>query len=199
MAGFFLKALLNVGVSNLVGFDTNSALVDVANKQCVGAPARLSQNFHQDICPKEPDVIVAFFVLEHLESEQRASFWKVLDMLPKGTVFIFSVPCVGFSTIFENSFDGFAARNLDNVVHTQMFTDRSITYMLDRLGFSTHGEWLFGQDGQDLVGTLSVRSNELVRSGAVCLDNFNSLVDELQSVFDKHRLCDARHIFCVKN
>ena len=51
-------------MSNLVGFDTNSALVDVANKQCVGGPARLSKNFHQDICPKEPDVIVAF-VLEH--------------------------------------------------------------------------------------------------------------------------------------
>ena len=49
--------------------------------------------------------------------------------------------------------------------------------------------------GGDFIGAV----NELVRSGAVCLDNFNSLVDELQSVFDKHRLCDARHIFCVKN
>ena len=198
-AGFFIKALLDAGISKVVGLDTNLTLVAAANKNCDKVSAKLSKNLHHDIVSESPNVVVAFFVLEHLESAERAALWSALDNLAKGTIFIFSVPCVGFSTIFENSFDGFAARNLDNVIHTQLFTDRSISFMLDKLGYSLCGEWLFGQDGQDLLGNLATRSNKLLQCGAIELNDFNSMIDNLQSVIDRSRMCDARHIFCIKN
>lgn len=197
-AGFFLKALKKAHIKKIYGLDTNIDLIKESNKICGEDYAKLSETLSKDIEIIRPNIVIAFFVLEHLEEEERSHFWKCLKKLPTDTIFVFSVPCLGFSTILENSFDNFAARNLDNVVHTQLFTDKSIEFMLSAIGYEKISEWLFGQDMQDLIGILGLRSQKLIECGAISTNTVMSIVDQLQKTLDNNRLCDARHIICVK-
>lgn len=197
-AGYFLHALRARGASTVLGLDENNVLVDVANRQCNAPVARVSECIFSDLEQSDADVITAFFVLEHIEEAQR--FWQILANKPSGTLFVFAVPTFGLSTVIEGALDGFAARNLDNVVHTQLYTDRSIDHALKSAGYQKVGEWLFGQDAQDLC---SVLLNQLAsRMDGTLLDDLaqhlSTLVDPLQQAIDRARLCDARHVLAVR-
>ena len=52
-------------------------------------------------------------------------------------------------TLLEGLFPEFAARNLDGMAHRQMFTDRSISFLLERIGYAPTAQWIFGQDAAD--------------------------------------------------
>ncbi len=197
-AGYFLHALRARGASTVLGLDENNVLVDVANRQCGAPVARVSECIFSDLEQSDADVITAFFVLEHIEEAQR--FWQILANKPSGTLFAFAVPTFGLSTVIEGALDGFAARNLDNVVHTQLYTDQSIDQALKSAGYQKVAEWLFGQDAQDLC---SVLLNQLAsHMDDTLLDDLaqhlSTLVDPLQQVIDRARLCDARHVLAVR-
>lgn len=197
-AGYFLNALRDRGVATVLGLDENKVLVDVANRQCDAPVARVSECIFSDLEQSDADVIAAFFVLEHIEEAQR--FWRILANKSSGTVFVFAVPTFGLSTAVEGALDGFAARNLDNVVHTQLYTDRSIDHALEHAGYQKVAEWLFGQDAQDLCNVLL---NQLAsRMEGALFDNLaqrlSTLVDPLQQAIDRTRLCDAQHVLAVR-
>ena len=197
-AGYFLSALRVKGVNAVRGLDENAELVVVANEHCGDGCAQVTQDLFADVDACDADILVAFFVLEHLEDA--FEFWRILSAKPSGTIFIFAVPTFGLSTVLEGALDSFAARNLDSVIHTQLYTDNSIDYALNKAGYDKTAEWLFGQDAQDL-------SKLLVRSVTSLMDKtigeeltikLSKLIDPLQSVLDQSRFCDARHIIAVK-
>lgn len=197
-AGYFLSALQERGARRIAGIDTNAMLVAEANRQCRSPVAKVSTDPFQDLETSSAEFIAAFFVLEHIEQAER--FWQMLADKPRGTFFVFSVPAFGVATMTEGAFDDFAARNLDNVVHTQMYTDRSINHALEKAGYRMVAEWLFGQDAQDLCRMLLRRiapqmDQALARS---TMEQLTALIDPLQHVIDQARLCDARHILAVR-
>jgi hypothetical protein len=197
-AGYFLSALLAKGVKNVRGVDENVDLVVTANERCGEGCAQVTQDIFADVEACDADFLVAFFVLEHLEDAFQ--FWRILSEKPSGTIFLFAVPTFGLSTVLEGVLDNFAARNLDSVIHTQLYTDHSIDFALNMAGYDKAAEWLFGQDAQDLCRLL-VESASSSMDGALGEEltvKLAKLIDPLQSAVDHARFCDARHILAVK-
>jgi SAM-dependent methyltransferase len=196
--GYFLDALRSKGAVDFAGLDENEHLVAMANEVCGDGCARVTTDLVADLAASSAKNIAAFFVLEHLEEAER--FWQVMREKSAGTVFLFAVPMLGFSTLLEGAVDGFAARNLDSVLHTQLYSDRSIDFALREAGYEKSAEWLFGQDASDLCRLLLNRIAAVSGDGmTVGLgEDLGRLVDPLQSAIDRARLCDARHILAVK-
>lgn len=198
-AGYFLSSLQSKGARNIVGLDSNNLLVNEANRHCTSDVARFSPAMFEELKSSTADIINAFFVLEHIEEAH--DFWQIMSNKPSGTIFAFAVPAFGLSTITEGAFDSFAARNLDNVVHTQLYTDNSIDYVLEYAGYSKIGEWLFGQDAQDLcrllIQKLSPHMDNILLNETA--SKLSSIIDPFQQVLDHLRLCDARHVIALKD
>ena len=90
-AGYFLSSLLDAGLKNIKGFDADKKLVRIARdyvpeKYLMHYEGNLSEAI--DLFPS--DIYTAFFVLEHIPNAK--NFFTKLKTLPKGTIFIFSVP-----------------------------------------------------------------------------------------------------------
>jgi 2-polyprenyl-3-methyl-5-hydroxy-6-metoxy-1,4-benzoquinol methylase len=197
-AGYFLNALLSRGATNIIGLDCNASLVVEANRHCGASVARVTKSMLDDLESSNSQIITSFFVLEHIEDVAR--FWQILANKPSGTIFVFSVPTFGFSTILEGSIEEFAARNLDNVVHTQLYTDQSINYALESANFQKIAEWLFGQDAHDLCRVLirKISRSMSTKMANSITEQLTELVDNLQQVIDRSRFSDARHVIAIK-
>ena len=197
-AGYFLDALREKGCRNFLGLDENAQLVATAEAYCGEGAARCTDDMLSDLAASSAKNVAAFFVLEHLD--QGARFWRIMSEKPAGTVLLFAVPTFGFATMLEGAFDDFAARNLDNVLHTQLYTDRSIDFALSSAGYEKAAEWLFGQDASDLCRVLVGRIRAV--AGDSLAERLGTelagLADPLQAAIDRARLCDARHILAVK-
>ena len=129
-AGHFLWTLKQAGIHRIQGFENNPLLRTTANQmlgeQIVQAvPAQL----HTTVSETEADVWSAFFMLEHLN--QPARLFEALSKKRSGTLFCFAVPVFGFATLLEGASDGFFARQLDSVLHTQIYTDSSIQFVME--------------------------------------------------------------------
>lgn len=199
-AGYFLDALKAAGSHAFSGIERDEALCAIANETVGKDRVKVHQGSLGDsLRNRSPDIIASFFVLEHLQDGD--DFWSVLAEMPKGTIFIFAVPVFGFATMLEGAFENFAARNLDGVVHTQLYTDASISYALDRAGYEVKAEWVFGQDATDLMRAILVNAKEKFDEAmhTEMAKQLSALIDPMQSVIDKAHLSDARHILAVKS
>jgi 2-polyprenyl-3-methyl-5-hydroxy-6-metoxy-1,4-benzoquinol methylase len=199
-AGYFLHALKEHGAKNITGVDATPELVKIANEY-LGEPIAKynSDDMATLILSSDADIYVSFFVLEHLDNPQ--SVWEALMDKPKGTHFIFSVPMFGLSTILESRMDDYAARNLDSAVHTQLYTDKSIKFVLNKYGYTGLNQWVFGQDAVDFVRMIAVGLDEKYSDNIYdeVIESLNPLVDDFQHILDKAFLADARHIIAVKS
>jgi hypothetical protein len=199
-AGYFLSALRDAGIEKLSGIDQSAELLTLADEHLGPGFTRLLDTPLADIITKaDADVFVAFFVFEHLEDAH--DVWAALAKKPTGTVFAFSVPVFGFTTLLESAFPDFSARNLDGVVHTQLYTDRSIEYALKAAGYTVFGEWVFGQDALDLKRLLMKRLVSVYDvDGLKEVDeHLGRMVDDMQGAIDRNWLADARHVVAIKD
>jgi 2-polyprenyl-3-methyl-5-hydroxy-6-metoxy-1,4-benzoquinol methylase len=199
-AGYFLSALLDAGIQNIKGFDADKKLVQIARdyipeKYIVPYEGKLSDAI--DLFPS--DVYAAFFVLEHISDSK--NFFLQLKSLPRGTIFIFSVPVFGLSCLFENIFENNYARNLDCVLHTQLYTDKSINFAMKEAGFRIVAKWIFGQDAEDFIRFILKNLTHKFSPNLISQvqDELYMYQDSLQHCFDKSNLSDQRHIIAIKN
>jgi hypothetical protein len=198
-SGAFLSALAEVGVTKLRGLEADEEL----NRQGApfvpeGAAVHWSGTFAEGLAANPADIYCSFFVLEHLPD--CVPVWEALRKLQKGTVFAFSVPVFGLSCLIENAGSHRYARNLDGVVHSALFTDRSIKEGMRSAGFEIAAEWIFGQDIADweraMASGLTVnRGHPLARSMAKAIGDIG---DAVQAIVDRARLSDQRHLLAVK-
>ena len=192
--GTFLSSLQDTGVTDFIGFEREEALVDRSRSVVGLEKVRLSKESVGEIIRKKPaEVICSFFVFEHVED--LAEVTSNLASYPAGTILCFAVPVYGFSCILENAFPDRYARNMDAATNTQLFTDKSIDYLLDASGFSKIAEWLFGQDANDIVRLLSLSVHPRSPNAKI----LSECRESLQIFFDKNRLSDQRHLIAVKS
>jgi SAM-dependent methyltransferase len=197
-AGYFLRALETAGFTQAEGIDFSPELVEQANIHNSSIRATQSVDMLGDLERSSADIVAAFFVLEHLEDVRQ--FWEVMSDKPAGTFLAISVPTLGMTTLFENAFPEIPARNLDWEVHNQLYTDKSLSFSLEKSGFASISEWFFGQDAQDLISHVLAKLNwngGWVESFEE-LASIDDLVDPIQRVIDRAHLCDARHVLAVK-
>jgi 2-polyprenyl-3-methyl-5-hydroxy-6-metoxy-1,4-benzoquinol methylase len=199
-AGYFLSSLLDAGIQNIKGFDADKKLVQIAKdyvseKYIEHYEGNLPEAI--DLFPSE--IYTAFFVLEHISDIK--NFFIKLKTLPKGTIFIFSVPVFGLSCLFENVFEKNYARNLDCVLHTQLYTDDSIEFAMNTAGFRIIAKWVFGQDAEDFIRFVLNNIKTKFTSGKIeqIQNNLYRLQDSMQNCFDKLNLSDQRHVIAIKS
>jgi SAM-dependent methyltransferase len=198
-AGYFLHTLQQAGATDVAGLDASRPLVDSANAVLARPTARHSAAGLADAVAAHPaDIYVAWFVLEHIDDPR--PFWAAMAAKPTGTVFCFSVPTFGLATLLEGATPDVYARNLDSVLHCQLYTDRSIARALNGAGYDLTAQWVFGQDAMDLRRLLAVSLSDRCAPEllAELTPALNDLVDPLQAVVDRAGLADARHVIAVK-
>lgn len=198
-AGNFIAALREAGAAQVMGIDTESLLAAEAADhlgqtlvhQFSGSLADAVQQFHGDI-------YVAWFVLEHCF--ETARFLDALLARPRGTIFIASVPTFGLATLLEGAFGAHYARNLDSVLHLQLFTDRSIHYAMDRADCEIKAEWIFGQDADDLYRAIRACVGAAASVGPLKseLDRLLTALPAVQVSIDRAKLSDSRHFLAVR-
>jgi 2-polyprenyl-3-methyl-5-hydroxy-6-metoxy-1,4-benzoquinol methylase len=199
-AGYFLSCLSSDGFKKITGYEMDPKLVKKTDDMTPNS-VRVhhgDENLHDTIANSFADVYVAFFVLEHVEDPYK--FYLQLSHLPTNTIFIFSVPLFGMSCLLEGVFDHLYSRNLDAVVHTQIYTEKSIDYALSIADFDMIGQWVFGQDAEDFSRFIldSLRENYPDDMFQEISTKLLNLQDPLQHVFDNDHLSDQRHIIAIK-
>ena len=199
-AGYFLSCLGSNNYKNITGFDMDPDLLKKADAM---TPDYVKlhhgvENLHATISNCSADVYVAFFVLEHVLNPYK--FYQELSTLPSKTIFIFSVPTFGLSCLLEGAFDNLYARNLDTVVHTQIYTEQSIDYALDIANFDIIGQWVFGQDAEDFSRFIldSIKNNYPDSMFKKISTKLFDLLNPLQHVIDINHFSDQRHIIAIK-
>jgi hypothetical protein len=199
-AGYFLSALDDYGVTNFAGFDSNRELVALANRRLKSKRVHHERErlLSKAIQKYPADVYVGFFVLEHVEDAH--AFFRQLKRLPKGTIFIFAVPVFGLSVLLDGAFEHNFARQLDGIVHRQLYTDESIQYGVELAGFTIVAEWIFGQDADDLSRFLlqNAKGKYSTRLFRDVSRQVMSVQDGIQQALDRARLADQRHVIAIK-
>lgn len=197
--GSFLYALQEMGCQNLYGIDRDEHNLKIAQDVLGNSiVSRHAGSFAQALHSHSADIYSAFFVLEHVT--EAADAIEALKALPSGTYLAFSVPTFGFITLFESILRDHYPRNLDAMMHTQIYTEDSLRYFLNQAGFTPVSEWIFGQDTIDIHRFLSVNLKDIYPSSLYnrVQEKLNPLIDPLQAVIDRGHFSDARHILAVR-
>lgn len=199
-AGYFLAVLEQNSISDFAGVDLEEPLIKQANHFLEKERAFVYKGALNQIFKHFPaQVYAAFFVLEHIEDTH--AFVQQLNEVEKNTIFIFSVPVFGFSCLIEQAFENYYARNLDSVLHTQLYTDESIHYLMGKSGFEILGQWIFGQDATDMIRILYQILQKNFQPSAIkdqLEQKILKLSDSFQSTLDHLLLSDQRHVIAIK-
>ncbi len=198
-AGYFLGALHEAGIAAYGGIEANPELAKRVQEKFGQEKVICGQDIASAIQNSTAQIYTAFFVLEHLE-EQKILI-DALKAKPEGTVFVFSVPTFGLTPVLDAIFTENAAKCLDGAVHRQLFTEKSIDYLLHSMGYRPVAQWLFGQDAIALTHTLLSQAQRIFNDSLYLQFKSKSecLLNDMQKVIDKHFLCDARHILAIRD
>ena len=198
-AGGFLAALADWGARDIGGLENSPELTETANHM-LGRPAvrRWGHTLHEALDEFRADIWAAFFVLEH--TDQVGTFFRTFARQPAGTFLVMAVPCLGLSTLLEDMSPLHSARNLDSVLHTQLFSDRSLARCLELGGLRLVGQWVFGQDMDDFyrLAMTATQGNYAPELRRMVADKLHQMQDEMQGVLDRNLFADARHLLAVR-
>ncbi|MFC2170838.1 class I SAM-dependent methyltransferase [Calditrichota bacterium] len=197
--GYFLDACVHAGVKDVTGIEANEELAIRAKKQTPLAQVIHSNlPLHDSIRQNPAEVYTSFFVFEHVE--QVEELYMSFAEKPAGTLLVYAVPVFGFSALVDNLVEYHPARMLDGAVHTQLYTEESINYSLDKAGFDLLAQWVFGADGIALAELLTLEMKKKMPG-----EQFNKLsgklleiIDPIQSAIDRNMFADQRHILAIK-
>ena len=194
--GHFVAALREAGLTRAVGYETSKELVDGANALFGGTLLRYNalDALAALAATVEADVIAMIFSLEHVHAIR--SFLSALRSNPRCRYFYFAVPTVSPSIALEALFPHVMPRVL-GLGHTHLFSDQSLERICREFGLRRAAEWWFGANAFDLHRFVSVQLGERAETkGAVTAwnDMVLPLIDDLQLVFDKHRLSSEIHL-----
>ncbi len=196
-AGHYVMAMHELGYRDTVGFEVSGEMVAQGNAM-FGAPV-LSQNAIEDL-PRiarevDADVITMIFSLEHIEGLR--AFVKAVTENPRVRYFYFAVPTVSPSLAFESLFPNVMPRIL-GFGHTHLFSDRSIEVLCREFGLARTAEWWFGSNAFDLhryVATQLAADAKLAPMAEAWGEMLLPMIDELQLVFDRHKMASEVHVF----
>lgn len=136
-------------------------------------------------------------VFEHLIDPIEAI--NAINQNEKINYFFFSVPLFSLASILQIAFPNCYERHLS--AHTHLFTKESIQYLCEKHNFKIVSEWRFGTDFADLYRSILVTSSQH-REYKINTESANkyllSIINELQLVLDKNKICSEVHILLKK-
>ncbi len=194
-SGYFVSALQTLGIKDSSGVEISRAQVDFANK--MNDKEILKQADPEDIVSiienTKCNVVTFIGVLEHI-----INLDEILEAVRKNKnikYIYFSVPMFSMSCVFEAAHQNCYNRHAGGT-HTHMFSDSSIAFMADRIGFEKYSSWKFGSDMMDLYRMLCVC---LEQEGNGKLKDFFSerflpVLDKLQLTVDESEFASEIHM-----
>ncbi len=196
--GHFVKACENMNLS-ATGYDTNQELIKLGS-------SKLNSNklIYEDMDKinsiiefNDSKILSLVGVLEHV--------MKPLEVLEafsksKSQYLYLQVPLFSFSVLLESMNPDIFPRQL-NAGHTHLYTDQSINFLCKKFNFEKKGEWWFGTDMVDLYRHLQVKveSKNKELKDKLVKDLFGSLIDDVQNIFDKKKLCSGVNMVIKNN
>ena len=198
-SGYFLGALSEIGLKNIVGYEVSKSQIDFAHKM-TGQKFLIQHQLHEifSIVQKlECDVVTLIGVLEHVQKPR--DLLEALSKNKKIKYIYFSLPLFSPCIFFEMIFQDVYPRVLEGS-HTHLYTDSSIEYFCNEFKFNRISEWWFGLDAIDIYRCIymelgnSEKTNKMLKEWE---NMFFPLIDNLQLILDKNRVSSEIH-FLVK-
>ena len=197
-AGNFVKACENEKIE-CIGYEPNRAVVNFGRKYLkknkiinVGL-----NDYFKIIKNSNANVISLLGVLEHLSQPNK--FFEAFNNSKAEYIFL-TVPLMSFSVILENAFENVYPRVLGGV-HNHLYTEKSLKFLFKKYKLKVIGEWWFGSDMMDLHRFISVsqKSNKKNTYKKLIDRYFTDILDDLQNVLDKNKLCSDVHYVLRRN
>ncbi len=196
--GHFLKALENKNIRG-IGYETSRVLSNLGKKMLKKNKIFNSdfENIYRIVANnKNYNTVSLIEVLEHLTEPH-----KLLDAFKKSSAkFLYiSVPLFSLSVFIENSFKKVFPRQLGGG-HTHLYTEKSLNFLAKKYKLQIIGEWWFGTDFPDLYRSL-INSGKILNKTSYIKEINKKLaivIDDLQSVLDKKKICSEAHIIFKK-
>lgn len=198
-SGYFVGALIERGLNNSCGIEVSPSQVEYGNRmleqKCLNCVRQ--EQVCDAILHSSAQVISFIGVLEHV-----INLDEILEVVNKNSnikYIYFSVPMFSYSVFVEALFPDVFNRLLGGA-HTHVFTDDSLQYLYEKMGWKKLGEWRFGTDAMDIMRTACVK---LEKDGNMYLssklkDNFSEILDKIQVVIDKSKFCSEIHVVIEK-
>lgn len=146
---------------------------------------------------KKCNVLTMIAVLEHLNDP---SIFLNNFVRSKLEYLYISVPLLSLSVFLENSFKNVFPRHLSGG-HTHLYTEKSLKYLSRKFNLKIIGEWWFGTDMADLFRSILVSSKNYDKN--IYEKNINNyffkVLDKMQHVLDKEKICSEVHMIFKKN
>ena len=158
----------------------------------------LKKTYKKVLENNKSNVLSLIGVLEHLDKPN-----YIINLFNKSKIkyLYISVPLFSLSTFLENSFDNVFPRQLSGS-HTHLYTKESLNFFAKKNNLKVIGEWWFGTDFADLYRSLinSSKTYDINKYKSALDKNLFSVIDDLQNILDKNKICSEVHmVFKKKN
>ncbi|RUP82648.1 hypothetical protein C7Y69_05055 [Alteromonas sp. KS69] len=200
-SGYFVSALLKLGLNDVTGSDVSKSQVDLANT--LFSTPRLSchsiYDGHEKLATTKSQVVSMIGVLEHLQSP-RLALKRLVENTSVEYIFI-SVPTFSLSVYLEMLDDNVFHRQLHGG-HTHLYTNDSLDYMCNEFNLEIIGQWWFGTDLVDLYRQLHIKLEKNAVSSYVKDDfskRFLTFLDSAQLEIDKQKESSEVHLLLRKS
>ena len=196
--GYFLKALEIKNIDG-IGYEPNKYLVNMGNKNIKKNKLinlSLNESYKKVLDTNGANVLSMIGVLEHLNKPN-----YILQLFKKSKIkyLYISVPTLSLSVLLENVFNNVFPRQLSGG-HTHLYTKKSLDFLAKKNKLKIIGEWWFGTDFGDLYRSLltSSKNYNFKKYKSIIDANLLSVIDKLQSVLDKRKICSEVHMVFKK-
>ncbi len=193
-SGYFVGAMRKLDV-DASGIEISRAQVEFANK--MNGTEILKQVDSGDIAEilsrTDANVLSFIGVFEHIINLDEI-IGAIKNNINVKYVYL-SVPMFSMSCVFEASHQKCYNRHAGGT-HTHLFSDESLKYMADSMGFTEFKSWKFGSDMMDLYRMLcvSLEQNGNSRLKDYFAPKFLKMIDELQLTVDKNEFASEIHL-----
>ncbi len=144
---------------------------------------------------EDGNVISLINILEHI-ARPSEFLQSVARLLKKDTIVLIEVPHHPSISSFANlAFPSQAHRHIYPPDHLHIFTEKSLSIILDNSHLNPISLWSFGQDIAEIFSSIAVVSNF---PNTKLYDCALKTVDELQAVLDKNGLSDTMLLIAKK-
>ena len=196
-AGHFLKAC-EMNSIKAEGYDVNPSMVKLGSKMLKKNKINHFKidEIYEMVLNCDKDILTLIGVIEHLEFPNL--IFKNFKKSKAKYMFI-AVPTVSLSVFLENSFQNTFPRVLGGV-HNNLYSEKSLNFITKKYKLKIIGEWWFGTDIMDLMRTVITNSKNFNKElyEKSFHKYFISIMDDLQAVIDKNKLCSDVHMIISK-
>ena len=194
--GHFLKAC-EIRKIPAEGYEPNKTLVNLGKKKLLSNQIHNLdlESTYNKVFTSKANTLSLIGVLEHLDKPL-----KIIKLFNKSNLnyLYISVPLFSLSALIENSFKNIFPRQL-SAGHTHLYTKESLNYLAKKNRLKIIGEWWFGSDFPDLYRSLLNSSSADLKKYNPLLDKYLfSVINELQHILDKNKICSEVHMVFKK-